>query len=176
MGTPLKRPPPAILAGGSLGLIALLGGMQAGCSGIGGYAGAAAGIASSAVTANPAVGYGIGIGVKAGTDAALKRFFRNWQQAEQDEIATLIGRLAEGDSHPWSIRHPLPYGNEQGELRVTRVIKTPLVVCKEALFSVVEGEGEKRVDAWYTVTACPQTSQWKWAVAEPAVSRWGFLQ
>ncbi len=69
-----------------------------GCNSIGGFAGAAAGVASGAVTSNPAVGYAIGIGVQAATDATAKYIFRNWHKAAQDEIAAIIGNLEVGQS------------------------------------------------------------------------------
>jgi hypothetical protein len=147
-----------------------------GCNSIGGFAGAAAGVASGAVTSNPAVGYAIGIGVQAATDAATKYVFRNWQKAEQDEIAAVVGNLEVGQSRRWAIVHPISYGNEQGEVRVTRLIDTPLALCKEVMLSVDTGEGAQLKRAWYTASACRSDDVWKWAVAEPAVERWGSLQ
>jgi hypothetical protein len=31
-------------------------------------------------------------------------------------------------------------------------------------------------DPGYIATTCHQADGWKWATAEPAVARWGFLQ
>lgn len=155
----------------SLAVIAL-----AGCNTVGGFAGAAAGIATGAATTNPAVGYGVGIGVKAAVDATGKYVFRKWQQAEQDEIAGLIGRMNPGDIQAWRIQHSIPYGNEHGEVRTIRVLRTPLAFCKEALFSVVDGEGQQQTRQWFLTTACRQGAAWKWATAEPTVTRWGSLQ
>lgn len=146
-----------------------------GCNTVGGFAGAATGIATGAATTNPAVAYGVGIGVKAAIDATGKYVFRKWQQAEQDEIAALIGRMNPGEIKPWKIQHPIPYGNEHGELQITRVFRTPLATCKEALFSVIEGEDKKPKRQWFLAMACQQTHAWKWATAEPAVARWGSL-
>ncbi|WP_211465293.1 hypothetical protein [Collimonas silvisoli] len=147
-----------------------------GCNSIGGFAGAAAGVASGAVTSNPAVGYAIGIGVQAATDATTKYIFRNWQKAEQDEIAAIVGQLDVGQSRRWAIVHQIGYGNEHGEVRVTRLIDTPLALCKEVILSVDTGEGAQSNRAWYTASACRSDDVWKWAVAEPAVERWGSLQ
>ncbi len=146
------------------------------CSSIGGFAGAAAGVASGAVTSNPVVGYAIGVGVQSATDATLKYVLRNWQKAEQDEIAAVIGKLDVGQSHRWAIVHRISYGNEHGEVRVTGLIDTPLALCKEVMLSVDTGEGELFKRAWYTGSACRSNDAWKWAVAEPAVERWGSLQ
>lgn len=147
-----------------------------GCSSIGGFAGAAAGVASGAVTSNPAVGYAIGLSVQAATDATTKYVFRNWQKAEQDEIAAVIGNLEVGQSHNWAIVHSVNYGNEHGEVRVTRLIDTPLALCKEVIFSVDTGDGPTLQRAWYVTTACRSDDVWKWAAAEPAAERWGSLQ
>ena len=154
------------------GLLAL---SLVGCNTIGGFAGAATGIATGAATTNPAVGYGVGIGVKAAVDATGKYVFRKWQQAEQDAIAALVGPLQPGTIRPWQIQHSIPYGNERGELQVIRVFHTPLASCKEVLFSVIEGKGNKQKRQWFVATACQQNTAWKWAVAEPAVARWGSL-
>jgi hypothetical protein len=147
-----------------------------GCSSIGGFAGAAAGIASGAVTSNPAVGYAIGVGVQSATDATIKYVFRNWQKAEQDEIAAVIGNLEVGQSRRWEIVHLISYSNEHGEAYVTGLIDTPLALCKEVMLSVDTGEGVQFKRAWYTGSACRRNDAWKWAVAEPAVERWGSLQ
>ncbi|MFZ1492550.1 MAG: hypothetical protein WAU60_03965 [Candidatus Competibacter denitrificans] len=146
-----------------------------GCNSVGGFAGAATGIATGAATTNPAVGYGVGIGVKAAVDATGKYVFRKWQQAEQDAIAALIGPMQPGEIQSWQTQHSIPYGNEHGELQVIRVFRTPLAPCKEVLFSVIEGKGKKQQRQWFVATACRQTTAWKWAVAEPAVARWGSL-
>lgn len=157
------------LLGGVFGL--LLGG----CNTLGGFAGAVSGIATGTATTNPAVGYGVGIGVQAAVDATGKYVFRKWQQAEQDEIAALVGQMREGEIRRWQIRHTIPYGNNQGEVQITRSFQTPLAPCKEALFSVVEGEGKKQTRQWFIATICQQAAHWKWAVTEPAVQRWGSL-
>lgn len=148
----------------------------AGCNTVGGFAGAAAGIASGAATTNPAVGYGVSVGVAVAVDVTTKYLFRTWHQAEQDQIAAQIGRMKPGDIEPWKIQHPVPYENEHGEVEVVRILASPLALCKEALFSVIDGEGAKQTRQWFVVTACRQDEAWKWAVAEPAVDRWGSLQ
>ncbi|MDS4060100.1 MAG: hypothetical protein RKP73_16235 [Candidatus Contendobacter sp.] len=156
-----------------VGLLAII---LTGCNTIGGFAGAAAGIASGAATTNPAVGYGVSVGVAVAVDVTAKYVFRTWHQAEQDQIAAQIGRMKLGDIEPWKIQHPVPYENEHGEVEVVRILASPLALCKEALFSVVDGEGNKQTRQWFVVTACRRDKRWKWAVAEPAVGRWGSLQ
>ena len=84
--------------------------------------------------------------------------------------------MTEGDRRPWNIRHDIPIGNEHGEVEVTRVIATPIALCKELVFSVDSGSGDELKRAWYSTQACQNGQQWKWALAEPAVERWGSLQ
>lgn len=148
------------------------------CGSIGDLSGAVAGIATGAATANPVIGYGVAVGVSAAADATSKYVLRNWQRAEQDQVAAVIGQSAVGTEQPWKIEHAIPYGNQQGTVRVLRVIDSPLTQCKEALFSVQESEsdGKAATASWFVTTACLRQGQWKWAGAEPAVARWGNLQ
>ena len=81
-----------------------------------------------------------------------------------------------GDRRPWKIRHDIPIGNEHGEVQVTRVIATPLASCKELVFSVDSGSGEDLKREWYATQVCQNGQHWKWALADPAVERWGSLQ
>jgi|1185.fasta_scaffold164293_2 hypothetical protein len=147
-----------------------------GCRLVNELAGAAAGGATAAASANPLVGVAVGVAVNSALDATTDYIVRRRQQAEQDAIAGEVASMAIGDRRPWEIRHDIPIGNEHGEVQVTRVITTPLASCKELLFSVVSGNGEDLKRAWYTTQACHDGQRWKWALAEPAVERWGSLQ
>ncbi|MDM0018147.1 hypothetical protein [Variovorax saccharolyticus] len=163
----------AVRAGAALGSALLL----SACASVGGITGAVAGIASGSASGNPAVGVAVGIGVQAGIDATIKTVLRRWSQEEQARIAALVGSLETGQQGPWEVRHAVPYADEQGEVRVVRAFTTPLADCKEALFSVddvaVRLAGQPR--PYYVTTVCRGTQGWKWAVAEPAVARWGVL-
>lgn len=160
--------------------IALLASALAGCSTFGTITGAVAGIATGTATTNPAVAIGVAIGVKAAADQVGRSVGRRMKQAEQDAIASVASELREGDSRPWAVKQRLPWGHARGEVRVTRVIDTPLARCKEVLFSVDKGDGErddgKASRAWFAASVCQQADRWKWAAAEPAVERWGNLQ
>jgi hypothetical protein len=147
-----------------------------GCEVVSTVSGVAAGVASGTATGNPAVGASVAIAVKAGVDEAGKTVSRRSQQAEQDAIVTAAGTKRVGETGTWQIRHRMTRVVEHGDVRVLRVIKTPLAVCKELLFSVAQGEGEKESRAWYRTNACHDGEQWKWALVEPAVSRWRTLQ
>lgn len=147
-----------------------------GCKAVGQIAGVAAGLATGAATSNPAAGFAVGVATNAGVDELVKWFGRSRQGAEQDEIAAIAGGLNVGESHAWRIRHTIPFGNEHGELRVARVIANPLTTCKEIIFSVDEGSARAPERQFFTTAVCWQGSRWKWAAAEPAVQRWGYLQ
>jgi hypothetical protein len=147
-----------------------------GCVAIGGFVGAAAGIATSVATGNPGIALSVGIAVQAGTNEVLRTFSRRRQHSEHEAIASLVGDMNPGDTREWRHAHMIGNGSDHGEVRVVRVIDTPLAPCKELLFSYVIGEGEKTTRAWFTTTACKHEGRWRWAAAEPAVERWGNLQ
>jgi hypothetical protein len=146
-----------------------------GCSSIGGFTGAAASLLTGIGTGNPIVGISVGIGVKAATDQGVKYISRRKQREIQTAIAAVAREMTPGQSGRWQHAHLIGSGFDRGEVRVVRVIDTPLALCKEVLFSV-EHEGAKpRVD-WFTTSACGNGEVWQWAAAEPAVERWGNLQ
>ena len=163
VGLPAVRLPAILLAAGLLG----------GCSSAGNLVGVVVGAAAGGATANPAIGFGVGVATAAASDYALKTVSRRWHRGEQDAIAQTAGELAPGATAPWRIEHSLPIGNEHGQLQVVSAIDNPLAPCKRVLFSVEEG---KQTPPWYSVDICQQPQGWKWASAEPAVERWGFLQ
>ena len=142
-----------------------------GCAAIGDLTGAVVGFVSGAVTGNPAIGIGVGIVVRAGTNELVDRVTRTRKSNEQDAIAAVVAGLNTGESGFWAVDQRM-VGDAQGEVRVIRVIQTPLATCKELLFSVVSDNDAR----WFTTTACQQGDRWKWAAAEPAVSRWSSLQ
>jgi hypothetical protein len=145
----------------------------AGCSSAGDLIGVVVGGAAGGASANPAVGFGVGVATAAASDYAIKHITKSWHQGEQDAIAEAAAGLDAGASAKWRVVHSVPIGNEHGQLEVIRAIPNPLASCKQVLFSVEEG---KAPSAWYSVDVCQQQGGWKWASAEPAVARWGFLQ
>jgi len=167
------------VAHGRAAALLLAAAMLAGCSTVGGLAGTVAGIATGSFTSNPAIGIAVSVSVKAATDAEIKKLLRSLQQDEQDEIAALAGAMTPGEIRRWQVRHFIPYGNNQGEMQVTRVIDTPLASCKEVMFTVASRKAPAPVDdaprAWFSANVCRQQARWKWAIAEPAVERWGSL-
>ena len=167
------------VAHGRAAALLLAAALLAGCSTVGGLAGTVAGIATGSFTSNPAIGIAVSVSVKAATDAEIKNLLRSLQQDEQDEIAAQAGAMAPGEIRRWQVRHFIPYGNNQGEMQVTRVIDTPLASCKEIMFTVVGRNAAPAPDdaarGWFSANVCRQEQRWKWAIAEPAVERWGSL-
>jgi hypothetical protein len=176
MRSPPRRRPESIGAAIGVAVAALLSVPLGGCHFIGELAGAAAGGASAAASANPAVGIAVGVAVNSGVDATTDYIVRVRQRAEQDAIVAQVATMDVGDSRTWKIEHTIPIGNEHGEVRVSRMIATPLTLCKELVFSVESGGGETLKQRWYSTQACQSGQRWKWSLAEPAVERWGSLQ
>jgi len=148
----------------------------AGCNSLGDILGAVTGTAAAAGSANPALGIAIGVGTRAVADYGIRHVGRRWHRTEQDALAATIGTMEVGETRPWQVRHDLPIGDEQGEVRLLREIETPLAPCREALFSVASGKGPDAAPRWFVTSACRQGERWKWAAAEPATERWGSLQ
>ncbi|MEA2791738.1 MAG: hypothetical protein QOG73_4144 [Acetobacteraceae bacterium] len=155
-------------------LIAIV--LLAGCKATPQIAAVVTGGATGAATGSPAVGFAVGVATDAGANYLFRYISRSRQGAEQDAIAQVAGELPVGTEAAWKIDHTIPIGNEHGRLRVVRMIDSPLAVCKEVAFSVEEGDGDKARRAVFTTDVCRQNEIWKWATAEPAVERWGFLQ
>lgn len=157
-----------------LGVFALAASL-AGCSVVGDVTGAVAGLVTGAITANPAIGIGVGVAVKAGADSAGKYVSRSRKRNEHDAIAAAVAETAVGEMRPWAVDQRV-IGDAYGEVHVVREIASSLTLCREVLFSVVDGEGESAPRAWFTTTVCQVGERWKWAAAEPAVERWVNLQ
>lgn len=151
-------------------------GLLVGCKAAPQIAGVVAGGTAGAASGNPAVGFAVGVATDAAATAGLRFYGRSRQGAEQDAIAEVAGDLPIGVEADWKIDHYIPIGNEHGRLRVTRTIDSPLAACKEVVFSVEEGSGKKPEQNWFVTDICKSTGNWKWAAAEPAVERWGYLQ
>jgi hypothetical protein len=116
----------------------------------------------------------VGIGVKAAVDASIKTTLRYWSDEEQTRIAAAIGVMRVGEKQPWSVEHAIPYNDARGEVTLLRTFETPLASCREALFTVA-GKDTGAPTPPFVTTVCRSDAGWKWALAEPAVSRWGAL-
>jgi hypothetical protein len=150
-----------------------------GCGSIGAAAGAAAGVSTGVVTSNPAIGFGVGIAVQAATDEAIQRLMKRLHSDQQIAIATTAGDLPIGDTKAWRVKHTLPVENGHGDVRVLREFTSALATCREFAFSVADGDKPGAHEDWFLAQACKgndNSGGWKWASAEPAVTRWGNLQ
>jgi hypothetical protein len=135
-----------------------------------------AGVASG-VGADPAVTTGIGLGVQALGRAGLQYAQRRAHRAQQDRIAAAAGPLPVGGVGGWATDHAIPVEpNERGQVAVSRVISAGPLECKEIVFSVDTGRGERTRRAFYLAAICRDGDAWRWASAEPATERWGALQ
>lgn len=145
--------------------------LTSGCGSIGAAAGAVAGVTTGVVSSNPAVGIGVGIAVQAATDEVVNREMKSLHGDQQDAIAIAAGDSTLGQSRPWRVKHTLPIENGHGEVKVLREFNSALATCKEFAFSVADGDEPDAHRDWFVASACKQSSGWKWASAEPAVSR-----
>lgn len=144
----------------------------AGCTSTARIAAVVTGGIAGASTGSPAVGFLVGVATDAGANYVVRYYGRTRRGAEQDAIAQAAGDLPVGTDASWKVEHMIPIGNEHGRLRVVRDIESPLATCRELAFSI---EDDKQT-SWFTTDVCKQEETWKWAAAEPAVNRWGFLQ
>ena len=142
-------------------------------SSISSAAGAVAGAGSTAITANPAFGYAVGVGTQAALDASVKYVLREWKHEQQQLMANRIGGAALGDIVSWEVTRTIPVGRERGRLQILRDIPNALTPCREVLFTV---ETDVVTQAYVASICRYGDGYWRWATAEPAVYRWGALQ
>jgi len=147
-------------------------------------AGAGAGVGgaaiANAVTKNGAITAGIGLGAQAVAITGVQILEKRVHATEQDSIAAAAGPLPLGAVTTWRVHHDIPIeNNEHGELTVVADYApnlpsggVPAFDCKEIIFSV----DTKTQRNFYTAFVCRDSTQWKWATAEPATERWGALQ
>lgn len=132
---------------------------------------------ASAITQNPGVAAGIGLGAQAGARAGVNYAERRVQRAAHLRIAQAAGPLGVGDVAPWQSEHKAPLEpGEQGRVTVSRVISVSDLECKEIVFSVDMIVKEAPRSAFYVAMICRDGAAWRWASAEPATERWGGLQ
>lgn len=150
--------------------------LLSGCKAAPQIAGVLTGGAIGVTTGNPALAFLGGVAVDTATTAGARWYGRSRSNAEQNAIARIAGKLKLGQHHAWHIHHIIPIGDEHGDVYVVRVTDTPVTQCRQIVFSVDSGEGKTQKRAWYIASVCHQAQGWKWADAEPAVARWGYLQ
>jgi hypothetical protein len=130
------------------------------------------------VTDNPAIATGIGLGVRSAALAGLQYVQRKVHGEQQDMIAQIAGNLEPGAVATWQVSHQIPIeDSERGRVTVSRIISGRNLICKEIVFSIdTTAKQEPPQSAFYVAIICRDTTQWKWASAEPATERWGALQ
>ncbi len=171
LGTPARLLPVLALLLGLTGCGSVL---TEGTSAAAGVAGA--GIAS-AVTNNGTVTAAVGLGTQAAAATGLAFVERRVHGAEQNRIAATAGQLPVGGVGAWSVSHDIPIeADEHGEVSVSREIGAGDLACKEIVFSVETRQNTAPFRSFYVASVCRDGDHWKWASAEPAVSRWGTLQ
>ena len=132
-----------------------------------------AGAVAGALTANPFIGLAVGITARWAAGAAVNAIERDIQSAIQTRIAEVGGNAEPNVAMPWSIEQTLPGGSQAGAVIVVREFGAPLIPCREIVFSVLDTPRSN----FYVGTICQAPEgHWKWAVAEPATTRWGSLQ
>lgn len=143
---------------------------------------AGAGIAGTALadslTTNALAVTGIGLGVQAGTRAAVQYGQRKVHNDTQFEIASVAGPLGVGQVARWKVIHDIALEPDSaGRVTVSRSISTGELDCKEIVFSVDHArESGPLPNRFYVASICRNGEQWAWASAEPATARWGALQ
>ncbi|MBV8590479.1 MAG: hypothetical protein JO212_10550 [Acetobacteraceae bacterium] len=162
----------------ALALAGCTSGLTEGTRAVAGIAGSAVG---RAITSDPAVTTGIGLGFLSGADAGVKYAERRVHGYEQERIAEAAGPLQPGAVGVWSVRHSIPMeANEHGLVVVSREFGAERFRCKEIVFSVEWAEYEQQRwvprRTFYTTNICLDGATWRWAAAEPATERWGALQ
>lgn len=142
-----------------------------GCTAFSDVASTASAVASGAATGNPAVAIAVGGIVRAAIEASSQAYARSAASETQGVIVGIAGWLEPGDSETWhEVRHLTE--DLEGRVEVLRVIDSPLAVCKEIAFTIVQKGIESTP---YHAAICNTGEQWRWALAEPAIQRWGTL-
>ena len=84
-----------------------------------------------------------------------------------------------GETRPWAVKHTLPIENGHGQVRVTRAFWSALAHCKEFVFSVQDGDGQRarrlvhgeRVPAGQGLEVGVGGTGGR-ALGQPAIKRW----
>lgn len=129
-----------------------------------------AGALAGGLTGNPIIGVGVGLAARFAANEGVKYVERELQQEIQDEIARRAGAAAPGELVSWSVTRDIG-GDAAGRVEVVREFGGQML-CRELIFSV-EDEDEQE---FFVGTICKGREQWKWAVSEPSIERWGALQ
>lgn len=120
------------------------------------------------VTAGVVAGIAFDYSVDQGMEWAGRRIHNNVQNA----VAEAAGPLAVGQSAPWNVDKLLPLSDKSGTVEVARIFGDT-IPCKDVIFTL-DGDEAHSI---YTTTICRNDKgDWRWALAEPSIDRWGSLQ
>lgn len=133
-----------------------------------GTAGIASGITSA--TGSALVGTAAGIGAGIGLDIGIKYAERRIQRNAQDAVAIAAGPLVVGQSARWNVNAWLPLSERHGMVEIARSFGKA-IPCKDVVFTVDDDD-----DLYVTTICADKKGNWRWALAEPTVDRWGLLQ
>ena len=135
---------------------------------------ATAGVAGAVGSASGSalLGAVVGFGVSYGVDQGVKYVERRIEQNVQIAIAETAAPLNVGQSASWRVPETLPLTGKSGTVEVARTFGDA-IPCKDIVFTDA-GDEEHHV---YTTQICRNDlGTWVWALAEPSVHRWGYLQ
>jgi len=133
-------------------------------------AGIASGVTSA--TGSALTGAAAGIGAAVALDIGIKYAARHVHRYVQDAVAEAAGPLDVGQSARWRVDHWLPLTKKHGTVETARSFGTA-IPCKDIVFTVDDDDDQNL----YVTTICAdKRGIWRWALAEPAVDRWGSLQ
>ena len=135
---------------------------------------ATAGVAGAvgSATGSALLGAAVGFGVSYGVDQGVKYVERRIEGNVQIAIAETAGPLAIGQSAPWNAPETLPLSGKSGTVEVARSFGEA-IPCKDIVFTDAD-DSDHHV---FTSTICRNDrGVWVWALAEPSIHRWGYLQ
>jgi hypothetical protein len=128
----------------------------------------AVGSASGSALLGAVVGFGVSYGVDQGVKYVERRIEGNVQIA----IAETAGPLTVGQAASWQVEETLPLSSKSGTVELARSFGEA-IPCKDVVFTDAD-DSDHHV---FTSTICRNDQGiWVWALAEPSVHRWGFLQ
>lgn len=133
-------------------------------------AGVAGGVGSA--TGSAAIGVAAGFAASVGVDQGVKWGERRLAGTVQGAVAEAAGPLDVGQSAAWQVKGKLPWSARSGKVEVARVFGQK-IPCKEVVFTLQDDKAH----SIYTSTVCRNDEgEWRWALAEPSIDRWGYLQ
>ena len=133
-------------------------------------AGIAGGVGSA--TGSAAIGIAAGFAASVGVEQGVEWGERQIADKVQDAVAHGAGPLDVGQSASWKVHGAFPFGDRSGNVEVVRDFGQT-IPCKDIVFTLKDDKAH----SIYTTTVCRNDEgEWRWALAEPSIHRWDFLQ